>query len=95
MKQAGVKMLRDKEWREVDGVMYKEGKVYVPRDNKLRAEIIRLHHDMLIKGHKGQQKTVKLVTRNFWQPEVMKEVKQYVEGYDACQQNKNYRATSQ
>ena len=54
MKQAGVKMLRDKEWREVDGVMYKEGKVYVPRDNKLRAEIIRLHHDMLIKGHKGQ-----------------------------------------
>jgi len=54
IKQAGVKMLRDKEWREVDGVMYKEGKVYVPRDNKLRAEIIRLHHDMLIKGHKGQ-----------------------------------------
>ena len=53
MKWAEVKILRDEEWREVDGVMYKEGKVYVPRDNKLRAEIIRLHHDMLIKGHKG------------------------------------------
>ena len=26
MKRAGVKMLRDEEWREVDGVMYKEGK---------------------------------------------------------------------
>jgi len=26
--------------------MYKEGKVYVPKDNKLRAEIIRLHHNM-------------------------------------------------
>ena len=25
MKQAGVKMLRDKEWREVDSIMYKEG----------------------------------------------------------------------
>jgi len=30
-------MLRDKEWREVNGVMYKEEKVYVPKDDKLRA----------------------------------------------------------
>jgi len=54
MKQAGVKMLRDEEWREVDNIMYKEGKVYVPKDEKLRAEIIRLHHNMPIKGHKRQ-----------------------------------------
>ena len=53
MKWARVKMLRDKEWREVDGVMYKEGKVYVPKDDKLRAEIIRLHHDMPVEGHRG------------------------------------------
>jgi len=32
---------------------------------------------------------VELVTRNFWWPGVMKEVKWYVEGYDVCQQNKN------
>jgi len=54
MKQAGVKMLRDKEWREVDSIMYKEGKVYMPKDKKLRAEIIRLYHDMPIGGHGGQ-----------------------------------------
>jgi len=35
MKQARVKMLRDEEWREADGVMYKEEKVYVPKDDKL------------------------------------------------------------
>jgi len=34
--------------------MYKEGKVYMPKDEKLRAEIIRLHHDMPIEGH-GEQ----------------------------------------
>jgi len=51
MKRAGVKMLRDKEWREEDGIMYKEGKVYVPKDEKLQAEIIRLHHNMPIGGH--------------------------------------------
>jgi len=66
MKWAGVKMLRDKEWREVDGIMYKEGKVYVPKDDRLRAEIIRLHHDTLVGGHRRQWKTVELVTCNFW-----------------------------
>jgi len=40
MKQARVKMLRDEEWKEVDNIIYKEEKVYIPRDKKLRAEII-------------------------------------------------------
>ena len=54
MKRARVKILRDKEWREVNGVIYKEGKVYVPKNDKLRIEIIRLHHNMPVGGHKGQ-----------------------------------------
>jgi len=53
IKKAGVKMLRDKEWREEDGVMLKEGKVYVPKDKALRIEIIRLHHDTPMGGHEG------------------------------------------
>jgi len=54
MKKAGVKMLRDKEWREEDGLMLKKGKVYVPKDEALRVEIIRLHHDTPMGGHGGQ-----------------------------------------
>jgi len=54
MKQARVKMLRDKEWRKEDSIMYKEEKVYVPKDDILRAEIIRLHHDTPVGGH-GEQ----------------------------------------
>jgi len=75
IKQAGVKMLRDEEWREVDGIMYKEKKVYIPKDNILRAEIIRLHHDIPVRGHGGQWKTVELVTQNFWWLGITKEVK--------------------
>ena len=69
--------------------MYKEGKVYVPKDNILRVKIIRLHYNMPVGGHRGQQKTVELVTRNFWWPGVMKEVKRYVKGCDFYQRNKN------
>ena len=89
MKQVGVKMLRDKEWREEDGLMLKEGKVYVPKDEELRMEIIWLHHDTPVGGHGGQWKMVELVTRNFWWPGITKEVKRYVEGCDSCQRNKN------
>ena len=89
MKRAGVKMLRNKEWREEDSLMLKEGKVYVPRDEALRVEIIRLHHDTPMGGHRGQWKMVEMVTRNFWWPEVTREVKRYVEGCDTCQHDKN------
>jgi len=33
--------------------MLKEGKVYVPKDEKLRVEVIRLHHDMPVGEHGG------------------------------------------
>ena len=54
MKKAGVKILRDEEWREEDRLMLKKEKVYVPKDKALRVEIIRLYHDMSIGGHGGQ-----------------------------------------
>jgi len=34
--------------------MYKKEKVYMPKDDKLRAEIIRLYHDMPVEEHGGQ-----------------------------------------
>jgi len=53
IKRAGVKMLRDEEWRQENGLMLKEGKVYMPKNEKLRAEVIRLHHDTPVGGHGG------------------------------------------
>ena len=90
MKQVGVKMLRDKEQREVDGIMYKEGKVYIPKNNRLRVEIIRLYHNIPMEGHRGQWKIVELVIRNFWWLETTKEIKRYIKEYNSCQRNKNH-----
>ena len=49
--KAEVKVLRNKEWQIEDDLVSKEGKVYIPRNKKLRLEIIWLHHDMLIAEH--------------------------------------------
>ncbi len=37
-----------------EGLVLKEGKVYVTKDEKLTVEIIWLHHDMPIAEHGGQ-----------------------------------------
>ena len=89
IKQAGVKILRDKEWWEENSLMLKDRKVYVPRDKRLRAEIIQLYYNTPVGEHKKQWKITELVTRNFWWPGVTKEVKKYIKFCDTCQRNKN------
>ena len=84
-----MKELRGNEWKIEGDLMLKEGKVYVPKDEELRMEIIRLHHDVLAAGHGGRWKTVELVTRNYWWPGVTRDVRRYVEGCDLCQRMKN------
>ena len=79
MKKVGVKELRGNEWKIEGDLVLKEGKIYVPKDKELRAEIIRLHHDVPAARHGGRWKTVELVTRNYWWPGVMRDVT-YVRG---------------
>jgi len=89
MKKAGVRELRGNEWKLEEDLVLKEGKVYVPKDEELRAEVIWLHHDVPAAGHGGKWKTVELVTRNYWWPGVTRDVGKYVEGCDLCQRMKN------
>ena len=69
--------------------MLKEEKVYVLKNKKLRVEIIQLHHDVLVAGHRGRWKMMKLVTRNYWWPGVTRDVGRYVDGCDIYQKMKN------
>jgi len=51
--KAGIKVLRNKEWQIEDNLVLKEEKVYMPRDKKLRLDIMQLHHDTPITEHGG------------------------------------------
>jgi len=88
LKKTGVKTLRDEEWEIEDGVVLKEGRIYIP-EGELRGEVIRLYHNTPVGGHRGRWKMTELVTRNYWWLGVMKEVGRYVDEYDACQRYKN------
>jgi len=54
MKKVGVKELRGNKWKIEEDLVLKEGKVYVPKDEELRAEVIQLHHNVLAAGHGGR-----------------------------------------
>ena len=64
MKKAGVRELRGNEWKVEEDLVLKEGKIYVLKDEELRAEVIQLHHDVPAAGHGGRWKTVELVARS-------------------------------
>jgi len=51
---------------------------------KLKEEVIQLHHDTLVGGYGRRWKTTELVTRNYWWPGIMKEVEKYIDGCNAC-----------
>jgi len=54
MKKTKVKELWEDKWKIEEDLVLKEGKIYMPKDRKLRAEIIWLHHDVPVAGH-GEQ----------------------------------------
>ena len=49
-----------------DHVFYdKDERIYVPDDQALHLDIVKLHHDTPIAGHPGREKTLELVQRSY------------------------------
>ena len=89
MKKVGVKVLQEEEQQIEGDLVLKEEKVYVPKKEVLRVEIIWLHHDILVAEHGEKWKIMELVTKNYWWPGVMSDVGKYVEDYDIYHRMKN------
>ena len=49
------------EWEEEDGLIYHKGKVYVPKEDNLRQEVVKQCHDDPTAGHPGIHTTLELV----------------------------------
>src|SRR6202048_2221341 len=80
---------KDPYWLETEeGLAMWKNHVYIPKDQKLREDIIRMHHDLPHIGHPGIHRTEELITRNYWWPYISKDVKAYVTGCETCQRTK-------
>ena len=90
VKRLGPKSLRKglEEWNTEEGLLLYKGRIYVPNDDKLRAEIVKIHHDSPAVGHPGRHKTQELISRNYWWPSMAQFIDRYVEACDNCLRSK-------
>jgi len=83
--------VKSAEWSLSDGLLYFRGKIYVPDTSDLRRRIVALSHDSRLAGHSGRWKTLELVSRNYWWPQMSRYVGRYISTCDMCLQTKSFR----
>ena len=76
------------EWETENEIIIHRGKIYVPKNVETRKKVIRMYHDSPMVGHPGEMKTLELVKRTFWWPNMTKDTKNYVQGCPVCQTTK-------
>ena len=75
-------LVQSAEWSLTDGVLYFRGKVYVPDNSDLRWRIVAFCHNTRVARHGGRWKTLELVSRNYWLPQMSQYVGKYVSTCD-------------
>ena len=74
-----------------EGLLLRNGLVYIPAVDALKLEILKDCHDAKTAGHMGQEKTLELVSRDYYWPGMRVFVKDYVRTCDTCARNKTPR----
>jgi hypothetical protein len=73
---------------EQEGTWTKDGKLVIPDDHLLRWEVCKQVHGSVLAGHPGIQKTIALASRQFWWPQMKRDLTEYVKGCEVCQSTK-------
>jgi RNase H-like domain found in reverse transcriptase/Reverse transcriptase (RNA-dependent DNA polymerase)/Integrase zinc binding domain/Chromo (CHRromatin Organisation MOdifier) domain/Integrase core domain len=79
-------------WKvDPEGIVRFKSRLYVPEEKSLQAELLKRHHDDILAGHFGVEKTLDLLQRKFYWPKMAKDVRKYIQTCDVCQRVKTKR----
>jgi hypothetical protein len=82
------------DWNLEDGLILRQGRIYVPQSSELRKHITQTYHESPATGHPGRWKTYELLTREYWWPGMSTFVKDFVDGCAQCQTTKTLPKTT-
>ena len=76
--------------KEIDGrkMIFYKGKNYIPKDQELWRDVVKMYHDHKTAGHPGELETYNSIWQHNWWPGLRTFVKNYVQGCGTCQQFK-------
>ena len=76
-------------WEDSDGILHHQGLPYIFKI--IRTELISRHHNDLLAGYFGIEKTQELIARKYYWETLCYNVKVYVRGYNVCLASKAIR----
>ena len=74
-----------------EGILFKDGKIYIPNLDSLKLQILQHCHDNEVSGHPGIRKTIKLILRQYTWPNIHSDVTKYCKTCDLCNRTKSSR----
>jgi hypothetical protein len=76
---------------ESNGLLWRNNFLYIPDKDTLRQDVLYWHHDVPWMAHLGVQKTVKMVSAQFYWPLMQSDIEQYIETCHKYQSTKTDR----
>jgi len=76
----------DKNFTMPDGLLCWKNRIYIPEG--LRQRVIQSEHDSKVAGHFGRERTMELLSRNFYWTNMERDVRKYCSECDNCQRTK-------
>jgi len=77
-----------KNWMKRDGLLFYKNRLYITNGEGLQTTIGKGSHDSQVAEHFGQEKTVEIITWDFYWKGLTAWINDYVRSCDECQQNK-------
>lgn len=95
-KDLGVQKIRDRttmprQYSLEDNLLTYNKLIFIPENKALRLRIVEMLHDDRTAGHPGQQRTLELVSRNFFWPGMKRTINQFVASCQICTLGKSDR----
>ncbi|KAF8755941.1 hypothetical protein RHS01_04998 [Rhizoctonia solani] len=74
-----------KDYKMEAGLLFYQGRIVVPDVGTLRTDLLRIFHNSPLAGHPGRQRTLELVSRNYYWPGIRADTYWHVDSCETCQ----------